>query len=146
MIDPKSAFFPVLGAAQAAGVSYAVACAWVEASRAPASVLRDEHAADQVETIWQAGVEQFGQAAMDDLCLRLLGAFAEGRITRPSASAVLAHRAVGGLTAEEQRLLDAWRHVGDDELLSLVERGDPSIEVRATRRRVVALRRRVWGG
>ena len=145
MIDPNSSMFPVHGAARAAGVSYAVALAWVEASRDPRALLDDEWATSRVEAAWEAGVAQFGEAAMVALHDHLTGAARAGRIVEPSRMAVHAVGAPGGLSAEEMRLLDVWRHVPDAERATIIAGGDHSIEVRAVRRRVAALRKRVRG-
>jgi hypothetical protein len=145
VIDPKSEMFPVAGAARAAGVSYAVACAWLEASRAPRALVGDEYASTRVEAAWNAGVAEFGEAAMIALHDYLVEGGRDGRIAHPSRMSAVSVLVAGGLSAEEMRLLDIWRHVDDGELGDLIARGDVSIEVRATRRRVAALRGRLRG-
>jgi hypothetical protein len=46
----------------------------------------------------------------------------------------------------DARLLAAWRHVSDRDLLALTRAYEPSVDVRQTRRRVLSLRAQASAG
>jgi len=80
VIHPKSASYPVHGAALAAGVDLEIAYGWVDASRNMRAILFGPKAMNRVEAVFAEGVRRHGEAAMDELASRLVEAFLEGRL------------------------------------------------------------------